>query len=156
MTKTFLSLEWKKFSRSAAFSKGLVIKILMIFGALYFGGIAIFMGGIGFMQHKIDFVSSQVTIPQLNDEYEYGYDKLTNGLATKEYIGYQYSTEKNRYRFRAGLEFNQGFTRGRRTWDFNENKSGLDKRFDTTIAFKLGIIVPVYTKSKNDEEFFTD
>jgi hypothetical protein len=30
------------------------------------------MFGAGVMQHKVDIVSSQVTIPQLNDEYEYG------------------------------------------------------------------------------------
>ena len=116
----------------------------------------LFSAGAGVMQHKIDFLSSEVTIPQLNDEYEDGYDQLTYGLATKEYIGYQYSTQKNRYRFRAGIEFNQGFTQGRRTWDFNKNESGLIKRFDTTTAFKIAIIVPVYTKKANDEEFFID
>jgi hypothetical protein len=120
-----------------------------------FSGI-LFTAGAGVMQHRIDIISSQVTIPQLNDAYEYGYDKLTYGLATKQFIGYQYLVAKNRYHFRAGFEFNQGFTQGRRTWDFNANKSGLDKRFDTTIAFKLGIVVPVYTKSAGDEEFFID
>ncbi|PCJ65230.1 MAG: hypothetical protein COA58_10245 [Bacteroidetes bacterium] len=116
----------------------------------------LFSVGTGFMLHKIDILSSQVTIPQVNGDYEYGYDKLTYGLATKQYIGYQYLVNKNKYHVRAGIEFNQGFTQGRRTWDFNANKSGLDKRFDTTIALKLGIIVPVYTKKAEDEEFFTD
>ena len=112
--------------------------------------------GVGGMMHKIDFLSSQVTIPQINDEYEAGYDKLTYGISTRQYIGYQYLVNKNRYHFKAGVEFNQGFTQGRRTWDFNANKSGLDKRLDTSIAFKLGIIVPVYTKDAADEEFFID
>ena len=112
--------------------------------------------GSGLMLHRIDIISSQVTIPQLNGEYEKGYDKLTYGLATKQFVGYQYSVQKNKYRFRVGVEFNQGFTQGRRTWDFNANASGLDKRFDTTTAFKFGIIVPVYTKDADDEEFFID
>ena len=120
-----------------------------------FSGILV-SGGLGVMQHKIDIVSSQVTIPQLNDEYEYGYDKMTYGLATKQFIGYQYLVAKNHYHFRLGIEFNQGFTQGRRTWDFNKNQSGLDKRFDTTTAIKFGIIVPVYTKNASDEEFFID
>ena len=42
MIKNFLSLEWKSFFRSANFGKGLAIKILMVFLALYF--IAIFLG----------------------------------------------------------------------------------------------------------------
>ena len=120
-----------------------------------FSGI-LFMVGAGVMQHKIDIISSQVTIPQLNGIYEAGYDQLTYGLSTKQFIGYQYLVSRNKYHFRAGIEFNQGFTQGRRTWDFNANKSGLDKRFDTTIAFKAGIIVTVYTKSASDEEFFID
>ncbi len=114
------------------------------------------MVGAGVMQHKIDIISSQNKIPQINNEYEYGYDKLAYGFATKQYLGYQYLTNKNRYHLRAGIEFNQGFTQGRRTWDFNANKSGLDKRRDNTIALKFGIIVPVYTKAATDEEFFID
>ncbi|CAH8282798.1 hypothetical protein EV196_101651 [Mariniflexile fucanivorans] len=42
MIKNFLSLEWKSFFRSASFGKGLAIKILMVFLALYF--ITIFLG----------------------------------------------------------------------------------------------------------------
>ncbi len=120
-----------------------------------FSGILV-MGGAGVMRHKVDLFSSQITIPQVNDDYEYGYDQMAYGLATKQYIGYQRFVSKSRYRLRIGAEFNQGFTQGRRTWDFNANKSGLDKRFDTTIAFKIGFIVPVYTKYADDEEFFTD
>lgn len=120
-----------------------------------FSGILFSIGG-GVMQHKIDLLSSQVTIPQLNDEYEYGYDKMSYGFASRQYVGYQYSTKKNRYRLRGGIEINQGFTQGRRTWNFNSNTSGLEKRFDMTTAIKVGILVPIYTKGKNDEEFFTD
>ena len=36
MFKRFLSLEWKQFSRSSYFQKGLAIKILLILAALYF------------------------------------------------------------------------------------------------------------------------
>ncbi|MFD0990571.1 DUF5687 family protein [Mariniflexile jejuense] len=42
MIKQFLSLEWKSFFRSASFGKGIAIKILMGFLALYF--IAMFLG----------------------------------------------------------------------------------------------------------------
>jgi hypothetical protein len=44
MIKHFLNLEWKQFIRASYFQKGLAIKILLIFAALYFGGIAIFAG----------------------------------------------------------------------------------------------------------------
>ena len=45
MIKRFISLEWKQFFRASYFQKGVAIKILLILGAIYFGGIAILLGG---------------------------------------------------------------------------------------------------------------
>ena len=45
MIKKFISLEWKQFFRASYFQKGVAIKILLILGAIYFGGIAILLGG---------------------------------------------------------------------------------------------------------------
>lgn len=66
MTKTFLSLEWKQFTRSAAFTKGLVIKIFMFLGALYFGGIFIFLGVFLFkiLEKAIPGVDPMISINQ--------------------------------------------------------------------------------------------
>lgn len=44
MVQKFLRLEWKSFSRSSYFQKGVAIKILLIFLALYFGACALVMG----------------------------------------------------------------------------------------------------------------
>jgi len=44
MIKQFLSLEWKSFFRSASFQTNLAIKILMLFGALYFIVVFSFLG----------------------------------------------------------------------------------------------------------------
>lgn len=48
MIKRFLSLEWKQFKRASYFQKGVAIKILLFLAVLYFGGMAIFMGGLMF------------------------------------------------------------------------------------------------------------
>ncbi len=45
MIARFLSLEWKQFSRASYFQKGVAIKILLAFAAVYFGGAALFLGG---------------------------------------------------------------------------------------------------------------
>lgn len=52
MIKQFIGLEWKQFKRSSYFQKGLAIKILMFLGVLYFGGIAVFLGGIAYFALK--------------------------------------------------------------------------------------------------------
>ncbi|WP_420571297.1 DUF5687 family protein [Kordia sp.] len=53
MVKKFLSLQWKEFKRSSSFQKGIAIKILLAFAALYFGGAAILLGsGLFFILRK--------------------------------------------------------------------------------------------------------
>ncbi|WP_046755363.1 DUF5687 family protein [Kordia jejudonensis] len=53
MIKKFLSLQWKEFFRSAAFQKGIAIKILLVLAALYFGGCALILGvGLFFILKK--------------------------------------------------------------------------------------------------------
>ncbi len=42
--KRFLSFEWKQFKRSSSFQKGIAIKILLIFAAIYFGVSFLFLG----------------------------------------------------------------------------------------------------------------
>lgn len=54
MIRKFLSLQWKEFKRSSSFQKGIAIKILLAFAALYFGGFAIFLGiGLFFILNKV-------------------------------------------------------------------------------------------------------
>jgi len=44
MFKKFIMLEWKAFFRSASFAKNLALKILMVFGAIYFAVMFVFLG----------------------------------------------------------------------------------------------------------------
>ncbi|MEX1383275.1 DUF5687 family protein [Lutibacter sp.] len=54
MIKYFLNFEWKQFSRSSYFKKGIGIKILLALAVIYFGGIALFLGvGLFFILKKI-------------------------------------------------------------------------------------------------------
>lgn len=64
MYKKFISLKWKEFRRSAYFEAALAIKILMILGIIYFGGIAIFFGVVGYfiIQDLIPDVDPLLTV----------------------------------------------------------------------------------------------
>lgn len=44
MIKNFIKFEWKQFFRSSYFQKGIGIKIVLVFLALYFGGAALMLG----------------------------------------------------------------------------------------------------------------
>lgn len=53
MIKQFIRLEWKQFFRASYFQKGIAIKILLVFAALYFGGAALMLGaGLFFISKK--------------------------------------------------------------------------------------------------------
>lgn len=53
MIQHFLNFEWKQFSRSSYFQKGIAIKILLALAVLYFGGIALLAGvGLFFILKK--------------------------------------------------------------------------------------------------------
>lgn len=59
MIKYFLSFEWKQFSRSSYFQKGIGIKIILALAVLYFGGIAL-MAGVGL------FFILKKTVPEID------------------------------------------------------------------------------------------
>ena len=48
ITRTLISLEWKKFRRSSFFTRGLIFTIFLILGALYFAGMFGFFGAAAF------------------------------------------------------------------------------------------------------------
>lgn len=115
------------------------------------------MGSIGYNQHKINISGSEVKVPQvLDSSYNYGYDRLTSGLLTRQFIGYQRIAPSGYFHFRAGIEFNQGFNQGRRAWNFQKNEPDNLKQFQSSAALKFSILLPVYLKDKNQEVFFED
>ncbi len=64
MIKKFLMLEWKAFFRSASFAKNLAFRILMIFGAIYFSLVFVFLGIFAFYGLEEMFPDPLVIINQ--------------------------------------------------------------------------------------------
>ena len=83
--------------------------------------------GAGFLQHKIRIQDDTRTVVQLTGEYKKGYDRLTNGLALTEFIGYQHISKNRFVNFYLGVEFTQGFTQNRRSWNFDTNEKAYAK-----------------------------
>lgn len=102
--------------------------------------------GMGMLQHKIRLIGDKEYLPQISGNYLHGYDRLTSGVLLTPFIGYQYMSLKKRFNAFAGIEFNAGFTKGRRYWNFDTNSSAQDRRTDMLIGFKGGIIIARYVK----------
>lgn len=109
-------------------------------------------GSLGFIQHKIKIQDKKNSVPALRDAYAKGYDRLTNGLAAREFIGYLYVGNHRLVNFFGGVEAVQGWTRGRRDFIFTEMKADNSSRFDLLFGFRVGWIIPLFKEAP--EEFY--
>lgn len=121
-------------------------KLFPVWGPNKNSGLAL-MGGIGFLQHKISIESLGDFLPQLNKEYRKGYDRLSNGLALSQFIGYYYFGNKARINFYVGLEVIEAFTKNRRGYNYDTQHYDTENRIDLLYGLKLGWFIPVYRKN---------
>ena len=110
--------------------------------------------GVGFMAHKIRIESLYDDVVNLEGDYRKGYDKLTMGLNTKQFIGYLYQADHRFLNFYAGLEFTQGFTRNIRNYNFDSKGPEMEPRIDLMQSIKVGWMIPIYQRSV--QEYYTD
>ncbi len=106
----------------------------------------------GFMQHKIKIQDKKNSVPILQDDYVKGFDHLTNGLAIKEFFGYQYISNHRLVNFYGGLECVQGITQNRRSYNFSDMAPDNSTRLDLLFGFRIGWIIPLYKEAP--EEFY--
>lgn len=107
-------------------------------------------GGIGFLQHKIRLENQIHDITQLEDEYLKGYDRLTNGIVFSQFAGYYYMGNNRFTNFFAGVEAFQGFTHGRRDWNFDTQTRDDELRTDLLFGLRIGWVIHVYRRTGRD------
>ncbi len=100
----------------------------------------------GFIQHKIRIENPGNTVYQLNKKYREGYDRLTNGIQIHEFIGFISFGNKKLINYFIGFDLMQGFTEGRRSYQYDLMMADDEKRVDLFYGIKVGWILPFYTK----------
>ena len=83
-------------------------KIIPIFEAAPNSGITL-MAGAGFLQHKLKIEDVNNALPYLTGDYAKGYDRLTNGFAISQYVGYTHLDKRKLLNFSIGLEAMEAF-----------------------------------------------
>lgn len=106
--------------------------------------------GLGFMQHKIRIETIGNNVPQLTKEYKKGYDRLSNGILLTENLGYLYLSNNRLVNFYFGFECMQGFTKNRRSYDYDLMKQDSKKRLDILYGGKIAWILPLYKKAPQE------
>ena len=109
--------------------------------------------GLGYMQHKIRIEDKYNRAPQLAKEYKKGYDKLSSGLMISEFIGYLFLGNNRFLNFYAGMEIMVGFTKSRRSFDFDLMMQDNRQRTDIYWGPRVGFILPLY-KRLPDEFYY--
>jgi hypothetical protein len=110
----------------------------------------IFIASVGMLQHKIRIEDIGNRSPQLTKEYRKGYDRLTNGMAITEFIGYLLLSNNRLINLFGGFEFTQAFTQNRRSYNFDTMERDTKKRKDYLSGFRFGIIIPLYKRGPQD------
>lgn len=107
--------------------------------------------GIGMMQHKIRIYDNGGRSPQLSGDYLKGYDRLTSGFSTSQFVGYWYMSNNHYVNMYFGFEIYEGFTRSRRSWDYDLMRADTKQRFDAMYGFRLGWIIPFHRRHSKAE-----
>jgi len=112
-------------------------------------------GGIGYLLHRLRVETQDQVIPQLELDYKKGYDRLTAGWNTHQFVGYSYMGNSGFYNFYAGFYIQEGFTQNKRTIFFDQPDVPVSTktRLDIQYGFRLGWYVPVYKRKPRDYYF---
>lgn len=109
--------------------------------------------GVGFMAHKIRIESIYDEVPQVEGDFKYGYDRLSMGVSTKQFIGYLYQSDWRLLKFYGGFEFGQSFTENVRPYNFDLGGADPSRRLDLQYGFKVGWIVPIAQRTRGQYYF---
>jgi hypothetical protein len=124
-------------------------KLFPIWGQNKNSGICL-LSGLGYMQHKIRIEDKFNRTPQLTKEYRKGYDRLSSGFMLSQFVGYLYLGNSRLLNFYAGFEVMAGFTKNRRSFNFDTMEQDTKQRIDIYLGPRLGFILPLYKKMPND------
>lgn len=104
-------------------------------------------GSLGYFEHKIKIDVVQNTVPQLIDDYKRGYDRLSGGFCTSEFLGYMFLSNSRLLNFYAGIEFGQAWTKPLRDVNFDTGEPEIiQKRFDTFTGLKVAWVIPLFKR----------
>jgi hypothetical protein len=101
--------------------------------------------GLGYLQHRIRIENAGQDIPQLLGDYEKGYDRMSGGPMTRQFIGYLHAGSRRRVNFLIGLDLMQGFTTDYRGFHFDTAKEANQSQLDLFYGFRFIWFLPVYS-----------
>lgn len=126
---------------------GNVGKIFPVFSPNKNSGIYLSLG-VGYLMHKYRIETQDHVVPQLELDYRKGYDRLTAGLNTQQFLGYAFMANQGIVNFYGGFYIQEGYTYNRRTINFDQPDIPVSKemRLDIQYGFKVAWMIPIYRR----------
>lgn len=111
--------------------------------------------GAGYLWHRIRIESREDEVPQIEEDNLQGYDRLTTGWNSNQFLGYSFMANEGLVNFYAGFYFVQGYTYNRRElfWDRPDFQVPTERRLDLQYGVRLGWLIPVYKRQVRDFYF---
>ena len=108
--------------------------------------------GVGYLLHKMRIETNDQVVPSIELSYKKGYDRLTIGPNTNQFVGYAFMANRGFINFYAGFYAQQGFTKNQRDVFFDQPDVPVSKawRTDIQIGFKVGWFIPVYKRQPKE------
>jgi len=110
--------------------------------------------GLGFLEHHIRIENPGKVVPQVNGDYAKGYDKLRNGIAISQFIGYWNMSNNRLFNFYLGFESIQSWTKSRRDFDFTLGGKDTRRYTDVFYGIKIGWMIPFYKRSPDKYYYY--
>ncbi|MFM7566689.1 MAG: hypothetical protein ACKO4K_08075 [Flavobacteriales bacterium] len=107
--------------------------------------------GLGYLNHRVKIETQTQVVPMIELEYKKGYDRLTTGVNSMQFIGYAYMPKQSFYSFYGGIYAMQGFTKNRRTLFYDQPDVPVSTalRLDLIMGIKVGWFIPFYSTQKD-------
>lgn len=110
--------------------------------------------GAGLLQHRIRIQEDPFrAVPQVSGDYQKGYDRLCNGIAFRQFLGYQILSHNKQINFNIGLEAMQGLTESRRSFQYDLRGPETGKRLDLLFGIRASWILPFYFGEASDIQY---
>lgn len=133
---------------------GSVGKIFPWFGPNKNSGLYV-NAGAGYLLHKIRIETQDQVVPLLELDYKRGYDRLTSGINTHQFIGYAHMSNRGVVNFYTGFYLQEGYTYNRRTifYDQPDQPVSQDMMLDIQYGIKFSWLIPIYKRKPKDYYF---
>jgi hypothetical protein len=97
---------------------------------------------------------AQNNVPSLTDDLKKGYDRLSMGFATTQFIGYYFQSKNRRINFYLGLDIMEAFTQNKRGFNYDQMAFDNGQHTDLFYGPRIGWMIPIYLTTKDQDEFY--